>query len=500
MASPRKSAGIVLTRRVGVEAEVYLVRRADALRFFGGFFAFPGGVLDAAEASSDADADTAYQRCAARELFEETGVLLMGHARARGATDRSALRRALIAGDLQPWLTLLDAEPRDATQTFQRVLEITTPAFSPVRYETIFYHAELPAGEAPEIWPGELVAGQFIAPALALAEWRAGNMLIAPPVLLVLEMLAAHGVDAFARHARAEGAELAAGKLHPVRYCPGIFTAPLTTRTRPPATTTNCFLVGAERIYIVDPGSDDPAEHERLDQRLAEYLRRGASLAGVLLTHHHPDHVAGVVRVCERYGLAVHAHSETLLRLPHVAVKRHEVADGAEFELGAAPDGSPNWRLRALHTPGHARGHLAFVETRYQNAIVGDLLSTVSSILIDPPEGHLRTYLHSLERLRALDLRMLHPSHGPAVRDGRALIDSFLAHRRAREDAIVAALRAGPRSNAELLAEAYADTPPQLMKLAERALAAGLEKLVEDGLVTEVRDRWRLLEKRDAPV
>jgi glyoxylase-like metal-dependent hydrolase (beta-lactamase superfamily II) len=95
----------------------------------------------------------------------------------------------------------------------------------------------------------------------------------------------------------------------------------------------------------------------------------------------------------------------------------------------ARPTARPDWQLRVLHTPGHARGHLTFVESRYRAALVGDLMSGVSTILIDPPEGHLATYLRSLERLLAEPILTVYPAHGPPHRDGHAMIRQLLAHR-----------------------------------------------------------------------
>src|SRR5207237_720111 len=80
--------------------------------------------------------------------------------------------------------------------------------------------------------------------------------------------------------------------------------------------------------------------------------------------------------------------------------------------LGACPDGGGPGHLEALHTPGHAPGHLAFYEPHYRLLFAGDMVSTLSSVVIAPPEGDLVVYLRSLERLRTLDCRLLLPGHG----------------------------------------------------------------------------------------
>ena len=161
--------------------------------------------------------------------------------------------------------------------------------------------------------------------------------------------------------------------------------------------------------------------------------------------------------------------------------------------LGVAPDGTPGWHLEVMHTPGHARDHLCFIDSRYRAAIVGDMLSTISTIIIDPPEGHMATYLRELERLLTRPMSTLYPAHGPAHRDGHALLRQFIAHRRGREQKVIAALSRAPQSLEALLPTAYGDVAPAVYGAALRSLLAGLEKLAEDGVAHEtVEGDWLL--------
>jgi len=144
-----------------------------------------------------------------------------------------------------------------------------------------------------------------------------------------------------------------------------------------------------------------------------------------------------------------------------------------------------------LHTPGHARGHLCFLESRYHAAIVGDLMSGVSTILIDPPEGHLATYLRSLERLLGEEIGTAYPAHGPPHRPGHEMVRHLLAHRAKREQLLRAALDDRPRTVEELVPVVYADTDPSAYALAARSLLAGLEKLREEGAAAASGDGWR---------
>ena len=317
-------------------------------------------------------------------------------------------------------------------------------------------------------------------------------MEIAPPVLFLLRLMATGGLEAFFDRARLETERLAQGALHSVYFSPGIFTAPLSTPTLPPATTTNTMIAGADKLYIIDPATPDPAEQQRLFNRMDEMMGEGKTFEAILLTHHHIDHVGAVNAVSRRYRLPVRAHEETYHRIDSGHIKGKSLKDGDRLELGTAPDGTGDWHLKVIHTPGHAVDHLCYIDSRYHAAIVGDMLSTVSTILIDPPEGHLRTYLVSLNRLLSIPMRALYPAHGPPHRDGHSLIRYFLEHRQKRENAVKTALTAVPRSIDQLLPEVYADVSESVYPIASRSLLAGLIKLEEDGFSKQQGVGWLL--------
>ncbi len=492
----RTATSLLLTRCHSEAREVFLVERAPELRFFGGYWAFPGGVLDEGDwHSPDEDEAWALRRCGLRELFEETGLLLGSIGSGWSEEVRHGLRQDLSARRPSAeakatWQRAIATASADELEIVRPLCSMTTPPFAPVRYATQFLQVEVPEEARLEVWEGELVRGEFVRPAEALRSWRAGERLIAPPVLFLLELLESCEESKFAATVERETRAMAAGRLHPVRFVPGIFMAPLATPTLPPATTTNCFLIGDERQCVVDPATYEVGEQERLFEKMDAEIARGARFESVLVTHHHPDHVGAVAAVSRRYSLPVLAHPLTLERLPEPVATMRPIEDGAVLDLGKAPDGSPDWKLKAIHTPGHDRGHLCFVESRYRAAVVGDMMSTVSTIVIDPPEGHLATYLGSLSRLLEEPLGVVHPAHGPAHRDGHELIRTYLAHRAEREASLLAALGTEPRSIASLVSDVYTDIDPRLYALAGRSLLAGLHKLRDEGLANEQAESW----------
>ena len=156
-----------------------------------------------------------------------------------------------------------------------------------------------------------------------------------------------------------------------------------------------------------------------------------------------------------------------------MSARTRTVDEGDRIDLGESPDGRPDWALEVFHLPGHSRDHLAFRDNRYGQVLAGDLISTLSSILIDPSEGDLTTYLHSLKRLQELSPGLLYPGHGPPARDGARAVAKQIRHRQRREQQILDALSDTGRDLDSLLEEIYAGTPPEVMSLARRSFDGG---------------------------
>ena len=122
--------------------------------------------------------------------------------------------------------------------------------------------------------------------------------------------------------------------------------------------------------------------------------------------------------------------------------------DDTPLSLGPHPANGGIWHLLPIHTPGHASGHLAFFDPFYGLLYAGDMISTVTSIVIGPPDGDLAFYLQSLHELRKLPARLLLPAHGNVSAQPAAVIDAAFEHRIKRERQLVERARAkAPRAS-----------------------------------------------------
>jgi glyoxylase-like metal-dependent hydrolase (beta-lactamase superfamily II) len=225
---------------------------------------------------------------------------------------------------------------------------------------------------------------------------------------------------------------------------------------------------------------------------LDEHAAAGRPLTAIVLSHHHPDHIGAAVACSERYGVPIWAHPRPAEKLRGKVPVHRMIHDGERLDLGPCPaDGRP-WFLEALHTPGHASGHVAFFDSFYRLLFAGDMISTMTSMVIAPPDGDLAAYLQSLRRLRELPSRMLLPSHGNVSAKPVELIDDALEHRAKRELQLLTALREGPTAIGDLVARLYRGTPEPLLRFAQAQVLAGLLKLQTEGRAQPADgERWR---------
>ncbi|HYL91008.1 MAG TPA: MBL fold metallo-hydrolase [Burkholderiales bacterium] len=531
---PRPAATLALMRDRRGAIEVLMLQRAQSAVFLGGAYVFAGGALDAADEDGRIVArvrglsmpmpPVAYWVAAIRECFEEAGVLLACDAQGQFV---SAERAASLAHyRSRPFLELLQAEdlylPASELAYFGHW--ITAPG-RPRRFDTRFFLAMAPEGQEGSHDAGETVHALWITPQEALERGARGEIELVHATKESLNLIKSFGSAGEAlRHVRAlkevdenracvalgkEGEkifrrvdpqyfeihwcdpeetgsttyELVAGEAKRLDRWVTRLTAPNPGMMTGPGT--NTYVVGKDHHAIIDPGPDIPSHIEKI-------LAFG-NIKWILCTHTHLDHSPAAAAIKTATGAQVlgrpaPAGQDATFKPDHV------LDNGQRIDLGSGIT------LRAIHTPGHASNHLCYMLEQTKMLFTGDHVMQGSTVVINPPDGDMRAYLASLQRLLdEEDIAIIAPGHGYLIGAPKKELARLIAHRHAREEKVVNALvKIGPASVEELLPLVYDDVPARIHRVAARSLTAHLDKLAADGAVRASGERYALVKSRTA--
>jgi glyoxylase-like metal-dependent hydrolase (beta-lactamase superfamily II) len=252
---------------------------------------------------------------------------------------------------------------------------------------------------------------------------------------------------------------------------------------------TNTWIIGRGRVAVLDPGPEDAAH-------LAAILEatRGERIVAILVSHTHRDHSPGAAALARATGAPTHGFG------PH-ATSREEGDEGGDHAFtpdillsdGATLHGD-DWRVTALHTPGHCGNHLCFALEPGNVLFSGDHVMGWSTSVVSPPDGDMAAYMASLARVAERTENLFLPGHGPPVAEPQRFASALLAHRRLREVQVLEALSAARAATAaELVLPVYGQgLDPKLAPAAARSLLAHLLKLQAEGRATCAEGVWRL--------
>ncbi|MHB1410766.1 MAG: MBL fold metallo-hydrolase [Acidovorax defluvii] len=493
--------------------EVLMTRRSGTASFAPGAYVFPGGGIDALDASPEThaaadrrpaqgDLHLTQAIAAIRESFEELGVLLARHTGGprkglmADAHDIAAINRH------QPFAAQCTARGlRLAADSVYLLAHWTGDRDLPRRFEVPFLVARMPEGQEPVADETEQFEPVWVRPADALARHEAGQFFMIYPTIRTLQRLAKFDatqavLDAVAHEqplwvscpragllggteARYMEDEMPFGELalvcpdgqivHPLdwqteRAVPLLRNVQRLTAPNPGVMTgpgTNSYLVGdpATGFIAIDPG---PADAEHLDKL---WRAAGGDIRMIVCTHSHPDHSPGAAplqALCVQAGRA----APPILGLPSAPTARAASAFTPDRALqnnellalmGKAPEGKITHTLQVIHTPGHAANHVCLLLREDGLLFSGDHILNGSTTVIDPPDGNMADYLDSLDRLDALcaehSVEFILPAHGHVlggpINGARSAIAKLKAHRLAREAKVLAAMQALPDGSME---------------------------------------------------
>jgi glyoxylase-like metal-dependent hydrolase (beta-lactamase superfamily II) len=241
------------------------------------------------------------------------------------------------------------------------------------------------------------------------------------------------------------------------------------------------YIVGEGAVAIVDPGPDD-------DSHLAAMLAavEGERVEIILVTHTHRDHTAGLKRLRAATGARVVGAAPFAPRGDGAAGldSAHDTDYSPDAVLidGERLQGQ-GFSLEAVATPGHCSNHLCFALLDEGALFSGDHVMAWSTSVVAPPDGSMRAYMASLDKLRGRAETVYWPGHGGPVVEPQRYLRALIHHRRQREASILAALGGGPQTIPAIVAKVYVGINPALTRAAGLSTLAHLEDLGERGFV-----------------
>ncbi|MGK5093006.1 MBL fold metallo-hydrolase [Deltaproteobacteria bacterium TL4] len=444
---PQKIIRDAVTAVFTCKDQVFMIRRSVRLNAFPGYHAFPGGKVDANEPDTPLDLpflkdhSPHIMRALCRELKEELNFDLEASIKNEQVVDFVDLGIAV------------------------------TPEYNPNRFNTYFFRIELTEPIAFSIDPHETEFQEWELPQNLLQQYHQGQLLMVPPAIKIIE--------AFTQRIPNPHMEKLFKGYDPkqqmicAQFLYQVYQLPVLSRTLPPAKATNAFIIGdpSEGAYLIDPSPYTEDEYNKLKKALASF-----NIAGIFITHHHPDHHEFSTRLARELNLPLWLSNDTHERIiekwgknyfNNIVVNHAQEGDVLTKWLGH--------EVLVHEIPGHDEGQLGLAPVSKEWFIVGDLIQGIGTVVIGQPEGNMKKYFESLARIIKMNPAVIIPSHGIPTRSTYRL-EVTLEHRKMRERQVLNLHQKGYAKD-QILAEIYKDVDPRLLPFALKNIEAHFEKL-----------------------
>ncbi|MGD8326109.1 MAG: MBL fold metallo-hydrolase [Sphingomonadales bacterium] len=245
-------------------------------------------------------------------------------------------------------------------------------------------------------------------------------------------------------------------------------------------TGTGTYILGENDVAVIDPGPDNPAHLDALMNAIGD-----ARISHIIVTHTHRDHSPLSQALKKLSGapiwgcppLAPHGDGDHFEEALDDSYKPDRILKDGDIVEGNS------WTLKAIATPGHVSNHFCYHWLEENALFCGDHVMSWSTSVILPPDGDMADYLTSLEKIKAMDVSTLWPTHGQPITEVKPFLSALIQHRMDRESAILATLNEGESAIMPIVEKLYIDTPKALYPAAARSVFAHLIKLKKEGRV-----------------
>lgn len=431
------------------ENQVFMTKRPDHLKVFPGYYATPGGKIDANDLVGDLlpeqfrVAEDSIVRACLRELKEELS------------------------------FDVLDFFHQKKIKSISFFGEAITPEFNPYRFRNTYLRIDLLEKPQFQYDPEEVAEGIWGSAHEFLNLFNKGEMLAVPVAIKILDSL--KDQKDFLGPIDFESFMPKMNETPKIESLKGVLQLLPLSNTFPPANRTNSFLIGDQEAtkLLIDPS---PKESD-----LEKYLKTLATLSFdmIFLTHHHPDHYEFADFIARKFNVPIGMSAITKKRIEKkkgdgffngIEIRLYKEGDVITKSLGSS--------VRVYEVPGHDDGQLALAPDSLNWFLVGDLIQTIGTVVIGDDEGNMSDYFKSLERVIALSPKYIIPSHGIII-GGTYKLSQTLEHRKMRENEILNLANNGKNFD-EILAIVYQGLESRLLPYAKKTILAHLNKLHEE--------------------
>ncbi|MBC7538218.1 MAG: MBL fold metallo-hydrolase [Bacteriovorax sp.] len=432
---------------------VFFIKRQNYLSVFPGYYATPGGKVDKTDTHDQLlgliwpkEVKPQILHALIREVREELNYDLL---------------EAIAAGEVL---------------SIDNIGIAITPEFNPYRFKNYYFKITLTTEKKFELDPNEAEFGEWNTPAGLHNLYKEGYMLAVPPAITLLKTFVANPL-----HSTPIDMSLLYDPETEVPMIESIYGVrqylPL-SNTFPPANRTNSFIIGdggdhAKKL-LIDPSPKDEAE-------LKKFLKSVNKIGfdSIFLTHHHLDHYQYVREIALLHKVGIELSADTLMRIKKVSGENYfeNIAINIRKE-GDIVTKSLGQDVRVYEVPGHDEGQLALAPQNLNWFLVGDLIQTIGTVVIQAPEGDMKKYFLSLQKVIALNPKNLIPSHGIIIGGTNKLVDT-LKHRIMREESIIKLLAENKNEN-EILESIYEGLDQSLIPFAIKTIQAHIKKINEE--------------------
>lgn len=431
--------------------EIFAIQRQFFLNAFPGYWAFPGGKVEADDTGFASDHDICKDLdkklfgAAVRETMEELGI------------------------------DLRDEVSSGRVRSINYLGLAVTPDFNPYRFATYFFKIDFNEKVKFVVDENEARIAEWISAHALLEKYNKGQILAVPPVIKVIQTLGQNPDVKFI-----EDLNFSYDNSKAVPYIEnlkGIRQIMPLSNTLPPAMRTNAFLIGDDMRIIVDPSPKDEEEYVKFKNTLALW---GAHK--ILLTHHHPDHYERANILAEELQLPVLLSSYTYNKIKS---KHPSFFNNLTIELVGEGDVVTTWLgndVLVMEIPGHDEGQIALYSRDLSWFLAGDLFQGIGTVVIGGDEGDMKKYFDTLEKIISMSPKVVFPSHGIGL-GGTSILEKTLSHRKKREAEILNFHLEGLKPE-EMLEKIYADVNKKLWPYALENINKHLVKLRAEKIIS----------------